>query len=125
MSGPIVSLIVPTFERPRSLRLVLLSLERQRGLADREMEIVVADDGSHDETPEVVEQFRRKSRFNVTFTTHEHNSFQAARTRNDGVRASNALYLLFLDGDCVAAPNHVAVHLKQRRPRTVMAGFCH
>jgi len=123
MGTPLVSLIVPTFERPQSLRLVLASLDFQTGVSHRDMEIVVADDGSQDHTAEVVERFRAKSRFRVIYTTHEHHGFQLARTRNDGVRASSAPYLVFLDGDCVAPANHVARHLRHRRPRTVMAGF--
>jgi glycosyltransferase involved in cell wall biosynthesis len=125
MDRPLVSLIVPTFERPHSLRKVLLSLELQRGLSDRDMEIVVADDGSQDGTPEVVERFRARCRFNVVYTTHEHNGFQLARTRNDGVRVATAPYLVFLDGDCLAPSDHVAQHLRRRRPRTAMAGCCH
>lgn len=125
MGTPLVSLIVPTFERPESLRLVLLSLELQTGLADGDMEIVVADDGSQDHTPDIVGSFQAKSRFNVIFTTHEHNGFQLARTRNDGVRASTAPYLVFLDGDCVAPADHVAKYLRHRRAGTAMAGFCY
>ena len=36
--------------------------------------------------------------------------------------ASRAPYLLFLDGDCILPPDHVAVHLLRRRPGVVMAG---
>lgn len=123
MGGPVVSLIVPTFERPASLRLVLTSLECQTGVSSDEMEIIVADDGSQDGTQGIVNRFRSRSRFQVRFTTHPHDGFQLARTRNDGVRASTAPYLVFLDGDCIASPDHVAQHLRRRRMRTVMAGF--
>jgi glycosyltransferase involved in cell wall biosynthesis len=125
MGLPLVSIIVPTFERPESLRLVLASIELQRGLSHRDLEVIVTDDGSRDHTPDVVTRFRDKSRFNVIFTTHEHDGFQAARTRNDGVRASSAPYLLFLDGDCIAPADHVAQHLRRRRWRAAMVGFCY
>jgi GT2 family glycosyltransferase len=59
------------------------------------------------------------------FTTHPHDGFQLARTRNDGVRASTAPYLVFLDGDCVAPAHHVAQHLRRRRAGTAMGGFCY
>jgi len=125
MGGPLVSLIVPTFERPESLRLVLTSIEFQSGLSDGDVEIVVADDGSRDCTEDVVDRFRAKSRFPVRFTTHAHDGFQLARTRNDGVRASSAPYLVFLDGDCVAPRHHVLQHVRRSRPKTVMAGYCY
>jgi glycosyltransferase involved in cell wall biosynthesis len=125
MGGPLVSLIVPTFERPRSLELVLRSIERQRELSDGDLEIVVADDGSQDATAEVVQLFRDRSRFKVLYTTHPHEGFQLARTRNDGVRASSAPYLVFLDGDCLAPVDHIAQYMKRRCRRTAMAGFCY
>jgi glycosyltransferase involved in cell wall biosynthesis len=125
MGGPSVSVIVPTFERPKSLHLVLTSIDCQTRIANDDVEIIVADDGSQDGTREVVERFRRMSRFRVLFTTHPHDGFQAARSRNDGVRASSAPYLVFLDGDCIAPHDHIFQHLLHRRPRTVMVGFCY
>jgi GT2 family glycosyltransferase len=32
---------------------------------------------------------------------------------------------VFLDGDCVAPPDHVVQHLKYRQPRMALAGFCY
>src|SRR5262245_55696897 len=125
MDGPVVSLIVPTFERPASLHLALTSLEHQTGISPGQMEIIVADDGSQDGTADMVSRFRRKSRFSVEFTTHPHDGFQLAKTRNDGVRASTAPYLVFLDGDCMAPRDHVEQHLRRRRPQTVMGGYCY
>ena len=86
------------------------------------MEVVVTDDGSSDETPRVVEEFARTANFPVEFTTHPHSAFQLARCRNEGVAASRAPYLLFLDGDCILPPDHVAIHLARRREGMVMAG---
>jgi glycosyltransferase involved in cell wall biosynthesis len=125
MSVPSVSLIVPTFERPESLRLVLASIECQAQISTSDLEIIVSDDGSQDGTRDIVEQFRSDSRFRLLFTTHPHDGFQLARTRNDGVRVSSAPYLVFLDGDCIAPRDHVAQHLLRRRDRTAMAGFCY
>jgi glycosyltransferase involved in cell wall biosynthesis len=88
------------------------------------MEVVVTDDGSTDETPQVVQQFAGSVDFPVHFTTHPHSTFRLARCRNEGVRASTAPYLLFLDGDCILPPDHVAVHLQRRKRKTVMAGDC-
>ena len=57
-------------------------------------------------------------------TTHPHSVFQLARCRNDGVAASRAPYLLFLDGDCVLPPDHVAQHLLHKRSHQAMCGYC-
>ena len=58
----------------------------------------------------------------MQFTTHPHSAFQLARCRNEGVAASTAPYLLFLDGDCILPPDHVAIHLERRRAGVVMSG---
>jgi glycosyltransferase involved in cell wall biosynthesis len=118
-----IAVVVSSFERPAHLRRVLESIAGQRGV-EGAFEVVVTDDGSEDETPELVGRFAESAPFPVHFTTHAHDGFQLARCRNEGVRATTAPYLLFLDGDCLIPPNHLRVHLDRRRERTVQAGYC-
>jgi glycosyltransferase involved in cell wall biosynthesis len=124
MSSPLqISVVVSTFERPRHLRRSLLSLAAQRQV-DGLFEVIVVDDGSRDETPEVVEQFRRQAPVQIKFCTHPHDGFQLARCRNSGIRAALAPYVLFTDGDCIFPPDHLRRHLDARRPGVVRAGDC-
>ncbi len=121
---PEIALCVVTYERPRSLALVLESIAAQRDVRPEQMELVISDDGSRDETPQMVEDFRRRAKFPVKFITHPHLTFQAAHCRNAGAKATQAPYLLFLDGDCILPPHHVATHLAQRRRDVVFSGDC-
>jgi glycosyltransferase involved in cell wall biosynthesis len=123
MSKPEIALLMSTYQRPAHLRLALESVAMQQGV-DGQMELVVTDDGSTDETAAIVEEFARSAPFPVGFTTHPHTTFRLSRCRNEGVKASSAPYLLFLDGDCVLPRDHVQMHLLRRRPGTVMAGDC-
>jgi glycosyltransferase involved in cell wall biosynthesis len=118
---PEIALLVSSYQRPRHLQRALFSIAAQRDVAGQ-MEVVVTDDGSTDETPQVVEAFARSVDFPVRFTTHPHSTFQLSRCRNEGVRASTAPYLLFLDGDCLLPPDHVAIQLQRRRPNVVRTG---
>lgn len=121
---PEIALLVSTYEKPWHLERVLTSIAVQEGVEGR-IEVVVTDDGSQDQTPRIVERFARSVPFRVALTTHPHQAFQLARCRNEGVRASTAPYLLFLDGDCVLPPNHVREHLARRRTSyAVGAGCC-
>jgi glycosyltransferase involved in cell wall biosynthesis len=124
MSTIDVSLCVNTFQKPWHLHRLLASIAAQQGVTGR-FELVVSDDGSTDETADVVDQFRRRVRFPVSFTTHPRTGYHVARVRNDGARATTAPYLLFLDGDCVLPPDHVAVHLGRRRDGCAMVGDCY
>jgi glycosyltransferase involved in cell wall biosynthesis len=123
MSQPQIALLMSTYQRPGHLRKALESIALQCDV-DGQFELVVTDDGSTDETPQVVAEFARRVPFRVQFTTHPHTTFRLSRSRNEGVLASQAPYLLFLDGDCIWPADHVRTHLDRRRPGLVMAGDC-
>ncbi len=123
MSTPDIAVLVSSFERPQHLLRVLHSIAQQVGV-DGQFEVVVTDDGSTDETPSIVREFAASAAFSVDFTTHPHEHYQLARCRNEGVRASSAPYLLFLDGDCLIPPDHLQHHLAHRRRGVVHAGYC-
>jgi glycosyltransferase involved in cell wall biosynthesis len=123
MSEPEIALLMSTYQRPSHLRRALESIALQSGV-DGKIELVVTDDGSTDDTPAIVAEFARSVPFPVEFTTHPHTTFRLSRCRNEGVKASRAPYLLFLDGDCVLPADHVRVHLARRKPGVVMAGDC-
>jgi GT2 family glycosyltransferase len=118
-----LSLILTTYQRPEHLKRSLLSLTLQHGMAGR-FEVVVADDGSQDDTQSVVQNFARTANFPLKWITHEHDGFRVALCRNDGARASTAPYLLFSDGDCIFPIDHLEQHLRARKQGIVRAGDC-
>lgn len=124
MSSQEISIIVSTYQRPYHLKRSLISMAMQKGVS-KKFEVIVTDDGSRDETADVVRSFARDVDFPVKFTTHHHNGFQLSRCRNEGVAASSAPYLLFTDGDCVLPPDHIRWHLDYRRKGYGAAGDCY
>ncbi len=121
-AAPQLALVVTTFQMPGHLRRCLASIRHQT--TRRPLEVIVADDGSRDETAAVVSEFAHAAPFPVRFVTHDHDGFQAARCRNDGVRHSTAPHLLFVDGDCLLPPDHVEKHLRAWQPGSVTSGYC-
>jgi glycosyltransferase involved in cell wall biosynthesis len=117
-----VSLIVTTYQRPANLLRALAAVACQEGV-DGRFELIVADDGSTDETPLLVNRFAKTVPFPVRFVTHPHDGFHAARVRNEGAAAAAAPYLVFVDGDCIIPRKHVECHLRFRRSNHVWFGY--
>lgn len=118
-----ISLVVNTHQRPRHLALVLESIAAQEGVAGR-FDVVVSDDGSTDDTPAVVAAFAARVPFPVRFTTSPRDGFRLARVRNRGAALAGGDSLLFLDGDCILPPDHVAAYFERRRPGRALLGYC-
>ncbi|NBV46860.1 MAG: glycosyltransferase [Planctomycetia bacterium] len=118
-----ISLVVNTHQRPRHLALVLESIAAQEGVAGR-FDVVVSDDGSTDDTAAVVAAFATRVPFPVRFTTSPRDGFRLARVRNRGAALAGGDSLLFLDGDCILPPDHVAAYLERRRPGRALLGYC-
>lgn len=96
---PVVSVIIPTYNRASLLRDALASVEAQHGIGDAyEMEVIVVDDASSDGTSQVVRAHQR-----VHYVRLPANRGLPA-ARNAGIRASRGQYLAFLDDDDVWLP---------------------
>jgi glycosyltransferase involved in cell wall biosynthesis len=105
----LISVIVTTYNREDALEAVLRSLARQ---TDADFEVLVADDGSGPATAALVEAWKAKVGHRVEHVWHQDIGFRAAEIRNRAVLASRGTYVIFLDGDCIARPDFVAIHRK-------------
>jgi glycosyltransferase involved in cell wall biosynthesis len=101
------AVIVTTYNRPDALAVVL---EGYCAQSDHDFRLVVADDGSKEETAEVVRQYARRTPFLLTHVWHEDRGFRAAAIRNRAVASTDADYVVFTDGDCVPSRHFVRVH---------------
>jgi glycosyltransferase involved in cell wall biosynthesis len=107
------AVIVTTYNRPDALAVVL---EGYCDQSDPDFWLVVADDGSKEETADVVRQFVRRTPFPLTHIWHEDRGFRAAAIRNRAVASTNAEYVIFTDGDCVPSRHFVRVHKQLAEP---------
>ncbi len=107
------ALIVTTYNRPDALAAVLEGYCRQ---SDQDFELVVADDGSKEDTADVVRQFVQRAPFRLTHVWHEDQGFRAAAIRNRAVASSEADYIVFTDGDCVPSRHFVRAHKQLAEP---------
>jgi glycosyltransferase involved in cell wall biosynthesis len=98
-----VAVIIPTYNRYSTLERCLNSLEQQT-FAD--LEVVVVDDGSTDDTGELVARLAESSRLDLRYIRQPNRGCAAAR--NTGLRESRSELFLFLDSDDALEPQAVA-----------------
>jgi glycosyltransferase involved in cell wall biosynthesis len=117
VSGPVVSVIIPTFNRAG---VVNRAIDSVLGQTYRPVEVVVVDDGSTDGTPEVL-----KSYGDAIASVVQDNAGPAA-ARNRGIRESRGDLVAFLDSDdlWLAAKLERQVDLLQRAGAKVPCCLC-
>ena len=89
-----ISVIIPTYNRSKRLRKALESVVRQRLLP---AEVIVVDDGSTDDTPQLIDRIRKISPLNLLY--HFQPNRGPAAARNSGIEKASGKYLAFLDSD--------------------------
>ena len=114
-----LSIIISTYNSEEWLRKVLLGYAAQ---TEKDFEIIIADDGSSDNTKQVVDFFRDKFENEIQHIWHEDLGFRKCRILNLAVLASKTEYLLFTDGDCIPRKDFVAMHLKNKEEGYFLSG---
>jgi glycosyltransferase involved in cell wall biosynthesis len=104
-----VSIIIPTYNYGEYLPDALESALNQ---TYPNVEVIVVDDGSTDNTPKIVKKY------NVQTIVQSHQGLASAR--NNGIKRSKGTFFLCLDGDDMIAPRHIEETLKVmlKSPRT-------
>jgi len=108
-----------TYERPHHLELALTGFLRQEF---GDFELVVADDGSGPETAAVVERFAKRAPVPVHHVWQENRGYRRTAVLNQGILKARSDYVVFSDGDCVPAPDLLALHAAHRRPDRILIG---
>lgn len=93
-----ISVVVVTLNRAKSLQDTLISLARQKRQPD---EVIVVDNGSSDNTKEIVLNFKNK--LNIKYIYEGQRGIPHAR--NAGIRNATKDIIAFIDDDCVADRN--------------------
>ena len=101
MSAALISIVIPCFNQAKYLD---ESIESVRAQTHSSKELIVIDDGSTDNTAQVV------SRYPDVKLVRQSNMGLAA-ARNSGIKASSGDYLVFLDADDYLEPNALAAGL--------------
>lgn len=98
---PMVSVIIPTYNRPDSLKTAIESVQAQ---TFRDFEIVVVSDCGSNELETMIKGMN--TRQNMTYVRHGMNRGLGA-SRNTGIGAARGKYIAYLDDDDFFYPDHL------------------
>jgi len=98
---PAVSIIIQTYNRRQSIGRSIKSVLNQ---TYRDFELIIVDDGSTDNTKELVADFNDER---IKYVRHEENKGEAA-ARNTGIKAARYDYIVYQDSDDKWLPEKLA-----------------
>lgn len=113
MSEPLVSVIMPAYNAGKFIDESIRSVIAQSFAG---WELIVVDDGSVDNTKQIVEQFcNTDSRIKYFYQPNG----KQGKARNKGIVQSRGKYIAFLDADDVWLPQKLEVQLKEIEEKNV------
>lgn len=92
-ASPIFSIIIPVYNRERTIRLCLDSIKRQ---TFTDWEAFVIDDGSSDSTYSICQEYQKNDK---RFIVKSQDNAGPSKARNLGIEASHGKYIIFVDSD--------------------------
>ncbi|WP_142602946.1 glycosyltransferase family 2 protein [Solitalea koreensis] len=102
------SLIISTYNWPEALALVFKSIAIQTVLPN---EIIIADDGSNDETRNLINSFQKEFPIPLIHVWHEDNGFRKTIIMNTAISKSLGDYIIQIDGDIILHSEFIKDHL--------------
>lgn len=118
---PVISVIIPTYNRLAGLRRSLDSLVQQ-DLPKDDYEVLVCDDGSSEDTFSLVCEYQ--DRLHIIYQFQEDQGFRAAAARNMGIRKAKGDICVFIDNGIILHPDalneHIRIHQSHARPCAVV-----
>ena len=104
-----VSVLVSTYNWKEALALCIRSIFEQTVKPD---EIVIADDGSREDTRMMIEELRKETNIPIVHVWHEDRGFRKTEILNKAILKVSNPYIIQIDGDVVLDKHFIADHLE-------------
>ncbi|WP_296381630.1 glycosyltransferase family 2 protein [Winogradskyella sp.] len=113
------TLVLPTYNWVEALELVLLSLKNQTQLPD---EVIIADDGSTEETKLLIEAFKKDLKTPLIHVWHEDIGSTKEVILNKAIARAKGDYIIQIDGDCIMHRRFIEDHIAAIEENTYLFG---
>lgn len=113
------SLLITTYNWPAALCLCLVSIRNQSVLPN---EIIIADDGSRDDTRTLIEKETKNFPVPIIHVWQADEGFQLSKIRNKGIAKASYDYIIQIDGDVTLHPHFIRDHLSFAQSKTFVSG---
>jgi glycosyltransferase involved in cell wall biosynthesis len=104
-----VSVIIPTYNRSKLLSYTLDSLLKQN-IDKNRYEIIIADDGSTDDTRRMLAKYELL--MNIKYVFQEDKGYRPASARNKAILLAEGKICLFIDASVIVDANCLAEHIR-------------
>ncbi|MDP4549090.1 glycosyltransferase family 2 protein [Marinobacter sp. MDS2] len=119
MAPTSIGVVITTYNSPLWLSKVLTGYECQTFTKFR---VIIADDGSTDETRTLINSFKERGILAIDHVWHEDEGFRKCQILNKAIQETSCDYLIFTDGDCIPEPDFVKTHHDLARPGLFLSG---
>lgn len=103
-----VSLVISTYNWPKALKLCLKTVLHQ---TQYPCEVIIADDGSTEETSEMIKELQPNFQIPIKHIWHEDKGFRKSTIMNKAIKAATGDYIIQIDGDILIHPYFIEDHL--------------
>lgn len=114
-----VSLIISTYNWPGALNLCLQSVLHQSVLPN---EIIIADDGSKEETKELINSFKEICKIPLIHVWHEDKGFRKTMIMNEAFTKVSYPYIVQIDGDIILHKDFIKDHIRFAQSKSFVSG---
>lgn len=112
-----ISLIVTLYNRLEYARNMILALQQQTKQID---ELIFADDGSSEDVYEYIKDLLQECKFKIKYVYQQDIGFRLAASRNNGARAAENEYLIFLDQDVIFDKDFIKKIYESRKKKRMV-----
>ncbi|EDP1927694.1 glycosyltransferase [Campylobacter jejuni] len=113
------ALIITTYNQKERLKLVLDSV---KNLAFLPNEVLIADDGSKEDTARLIKEYQKDFPCSLKHIWQEDEGFRLSKSRNKTIKNADSEYIIVIDGDMILEKDFIKEHLEFAQRKLFLQG---